>query len=356
MNVPLSVSPIVKGGKEKLNIWFNGKQRVIDSPIKPYFYSNEKISDLKHTEVIAKALSKYKDKKFFKYEFDTRADLVKNRISGVTFEDNIPFLLRNRIDKPDLYTKFPHSKELTFLFLDIEQYTKPNDFFPGYEDRIISISWCTNDRKIKSVFLKKDTTSDKKLLRLFIEQYQKINPDVIVVYNKGYDIPTILNRCIRNKIDTSKFSKNNVKPYIGGKEEINIEGVIIYDVYLSARADQSLSGNVQNRGLKAVSDYFGFKGPEPLNMKKIHEFVGTPELVEYNKDDIKRLLLLFDIYWPSIEFNANDLKIPLNVALDLNITDLGLIVLGDEYKKHNIIADGSNYHRYPEIWMMFFKM
>jgi len=217
MNVPLSVSPIVKGGKEKLNIWFNGKQRVIDSPIKPYFYSNEKISDLKHTEVIAKALSKYKDKKFFKYEFDTRADLVKNRISGVTFEDNIPFLLRNRIDKPDLYTKFPHSKELTFLFLDIEQYTKPNDFFPGYEDRIISISWCTNDRKIKSVFLKKDTTSDKKLLRLFIEQYQKINPDVIVVYNKGYDIPTILNRCIRNKIDTSKFSKNNVKPYIGGK-------------------------------------------------------------------------------------------------------------------------------------------
>ena len=61
---------------------------------------------------------------------------------------------------------------------------------------------------------------------------------------------------------------------------------------------------------------------------------------------------LFDIYWPNIEFNANDLKIPLNVALDLNITELGLLVVGDEYKKHNIIADGSNWSRYPEIFQV----
>jgi len=351
MYVPLSVNPIVKRSKEKLNIWYNGKQKLIDAPIKPYFYSYEKLDiPSKITQVTKVALSKYKERTFYKYEFPTRKDLTDYK-SKVTFEDNIPFILRNRIDNEDLYTKFPHTDELNFLFLDIEQYSPPDKMFPTYEDRIISIAWCGNDRIIKSVSLKKDTTSDKKLLLKFIEEYKKINPDVIVVYNKTYDIPTILHRCVRNKIDTAHFSKNNEKPYLGGKSDINIEGVVIYDVLLSARADQSLTGNVVNRGLKEVSNWFGYNEDKPpLDTRNIHKYIGTKELVEYNKDDVKRLLVTFDIYWPNIEFNANDLKIPLNIALDLNITDLGLIVVGDEYRKYNIIADGSNYQRYPEIF------
>jgi DNA polymerase elongation subunit (family B) len=34
----------------------------------------------------------------------------------------------------------------------------------------------------------------------------------------------------------------------------------------------------------------------------------------------------------------------------LGITDLGLIVIGDEFKKHGIIADGTNSQRFPEIF------
>jgi len=353
MNIPLSVQAIIRGNKEKLNIWYNGKNKIIDSPIKPYFYSNKKLDiPAVSTKKLGISLSKYESKTFYKYEFSTRNELVNYR-SDDSFEDNIPFLIRNRIDDPELFTKFPHTNKLKFLFLDIEQYTKPEDPFPTYDDRIISISWCSNNRIIKSVYLKKETTSDKKLLERFIEEYQKIDPDVIVVYNKNYDIPTILNRCIRNKINTGCFSKNGARPYIGGKQDISIEGVVIYDVYLSARADQSLTGNVPNKGLKAVSDYFGFKTEnKEFDMKNIHKLIGTDELIKYNKDDVKRLLLLFDIYWGNIEFNADDLKIPLNLALDLNITDLGLIVLGDEFRKHNIIADGTNYHRYPKIFQV----
>ena len=353
MKVPLSVNPLVKNGKEVLNIWFNGKQKIILTPIQPYFYSSEKDTSIPATisEVSAKKLSNYQDGKFYKYDFKTRDDLVKYRELVKAYEDNIPFILRNRIDNPDLFTKFPHSNELKFLFLDIEQYTKPEELFPSYEDRITSISFCTNDRKIKSIYLKKDNTNDKKLLLKFIEMYQKISPDVLVVYNKKYDILTLLQRCQRNKINTTAFSKNNVKPYVGGKEVANIEGVVIYDVYDSAARDQSLFGNVPNKGLKAVSNYFGFKEErKPLIPKEMSDFQGTKELVDYNKDDVRRLLLLFDIYWHNIEFNANDLKIPLNTAINLNTTDLGLITIGDEYKKYNIIADGTNADRYPEIF------
>lgn len=355
MNVPLSVTPIVKYNKEKLNIWFNGNQKIIDAPIQPYFYSNKKY-DMKTstiTELDGVALSNMQKRRFYKYNFTTRTDLVAARDSleeGV-FEGNILFTIRNRIDNENLYTKFPQSKDVVFLFLDIEQYIKSGALFPDYSDRIISISYCTNDRQVRTIYLKADNTSDKKLLEKFIEEYRRISPDVLVVYNKSYDIITLLNRCSRNHIDTAQFSKNGEKPHVAGKEEITIEGVVVYDVLKSTQADQSLTGNVDTHGLKEVSNWFGFKErAAPLTPKEIVEKMGTKELIEYNKDDVYRLLILFDIYWPNIEFNANDLKVPLDMAIELNTTDLGLITIGDEYKKRGIIADGSNRERYAEIF------
>jgi len=351
MKVPLSVHSVVKNKKEMFNIWYNGQQKVINSPILPYYYAYDKLDvPARITKEEATCLSRYKKRVFYKHSFDTRKQLVDNRTDDC-FESNIPFTIRNRLDKPDLFNKFPHTDGIKFLFFDIEQYTKPGQMFPTYDDRITSIAFCTNDRKVKSIYLKKDNTSDKKLLEKFVKVYQEINPDVLVVYNKSYDIPTLLYRCQRNKIDTVTLSKNNERPYIGGKEDFNIEGVIIYDVLASAQADQSLTGNVENRGLKEVSNWFGFKEErKPLTVKQMRDLIGTKELVEYNKDDVKRLLLAFDVYWFNIEFNANDLGIPLNVAIDLNTTDLGLVVVGDEYKKQNIIADGNNSQRYPEIF------
>jgi len=351
VNVPLIVHTIVKNKQEKLNIWRNGEQKIINAPIRPYYYSYDELDvPAIKKSVEAVALSSYEKKLFYKYEFDTREQLVAYR-NEKTFEDNIPFAIRHRVDIPALYTKFPHSTPLKFLFFDIEQYTKPGKMFPYYDDRITSIAYCTNDRKIKCIYLGKDKTTDKELLLKFIEVYKRIDPDVLVVYNRTYDIPTILYRCQKNRISTVHFSKNNEKPYFGGKDAFNIEGVLIYDVLLSAREDQSLTGNVSDKGLKAVSNWFGFKEErKPLTPKQMSELQGTKELVEYNKDDVRRLLLVFDVYWLNIEFNANDLKIPLNLAVNLNTTDLGLIVIGDEYRQQNIIADGDNSTRYPEIF------
>ena len=350
--IPLCVSAIEYRGIEYLDTWFNGKKHRIKSPIKPYFYSYKKDlnTNAKVSRVEATALSCNKEKTFYKYEFDTRAELVKAR-NDFTFEDNIPFVIRNRIDDPNLYIKHPHTNELKFLFLDIEQYCPEDKPFPSYDDIITAISYCTNDREIKTGSLKKETMSDKKLLQWFIKGYEKVNPDVIVVYNKSYDINTILQRCQRNRIDTTHFSKTNKRPFIGGKEGINIDGVVIYDVLESSRADQSLTGNVENKGLKEVSNWFGFEETRaPLTPREMTLLKGTKELKEYNKDDVRRLLLVFDVYWQNIEFNANDLRIPLNSAINLKTSDLGTIVIGDEHRALNIIADGTNAQRYPEIF------
>jgi len=348
MKIPLSVQAEETNGKEYLSIWTNGINKTIPAPIKPYFYSLEKLNiPAKITEVRAIAISDYREKTFYKYEFDTREELKKYR-GDKTFEDTIPFTIRNRIDVPDLYTKYPQNS-ITFNYLDIEQWCPSNKLFPSYEDHIISISFAGNDRKIRTIFLKKDTLKDKLLLEKYKELYPK--PDIEVLYNKEYDLPVILERCKRNGTDISWLSRDGTKPYIGGKHGISREGIITYDILDSTRKDQSLTGNVPTKGLKVVSDYFGFKSQaKVLAGDEISATQGTEELIEYNKEDVKRLFYLFDIYWEGISYTAEDLKIPLNLAVDLNITDLGLVVLGDLYREHNIICDGQNYDRYPEIF------
>lgn len=351
MQVPLSVESIEENGKEKLSIWTNGKQIKIDSPILPYFYSYDdlNIPCVKKSKVRKIALSNFQERTFYKYEFKTRKELVKYRVDGKTFEDNIPFTLRNRIDNPDIFTQYPHTNPLKFDYLDIEQYCPKTKLFPDTTERITSISFAGNDRNIKTVYLKTDTQSDKGLLEKYRENYQK--PDIEIIYNKSYDLPMIFERCKANGIDTTFFSKNGKKPFVGGKHGVRIDGTVVYDVYDSTERDQSLSGNVPNKQLKIVSDYFGFKSEtKVLKGEEITDAVGTPELVAYNKEDVKRLFFLFDIYWQGIEYTAEDLKIPISEAVGLSTTDLGILVLGDLYREHNVVADGSNYDRYPEIF------
>jgi len=352
MKVPLSVQAVEKRNKEYLEIWYNGKQVTVPSPINPYYYSYRK--DLPVTAKVEPvggiALSDFKKKTFYKYSFQTRNQLVRAR-SNLTYEDNIPFVIRNRIDNPDVFKRFAHTNELKFLFLDIEQDCPEGKPFPDYTDIVTSISWCTNDRVIKSAYLKKENMKDKKLLEVFIKQWKNISPDIVVAYNKGYDLPTLFNRCKKNRISVSHFSKSNKPPYVGGKDNIHIDGTVIYDVYESVKADQSLTGKIPNRKLKTVSNWFGFKEErKPLTPEQITAMKGEKELVDYNKDDIRRLLLLFDIYWQNIEFNANDLRIPLNEAIQMKTSDLGLITLGDAHRELGVISDGTNYQRYPEIF------
>jgi len=359
MDVPLTAKAVEKDNKEYLDIWANGKQNFILSPIKPYFYSKEKVSIpyATETEVMAIALSTYTKTKFYKYEFRTRQALVIARdkirkIKGdILCEDNIPFVLRCRIDTPDIYTRYPHKKDVKFLWLDIEQYIKPGLLGPLADDRITAISFCFNDRSIKCGYLRKETKTDNVLLKKFLSIGDFKNIDVISLYNKSYDMPTILSRCKEEKIDTSCMSKNDELPTIGGQDGVDIPGICIYDVYDSVAGDQSLIGNVPNKGLKAVSDYHEFKTDvRVLTPKEISELVGTKELIDYNKDDVRRLLYLFDIYYPTVHYKAESLGIPLNLATSLSMTDLGIIVLGDLYREHGIIADGTNAIRHKEIY------
>lgn len=348
MKVPLQVIPAVKDEREYLLIWADQKGTVIKAPIKPYFYSLKKLAIPNATvsEVEAIAISDYKRKTFYKYSFFTRRLLVNNR-SESTFEDNIPFILRNRIDDPDFFTQYPQTKDIIFNFCDVEQSCREDKIFPTYADHLMSIAWCGNDREIKATYLDKEIHNDKLLLETYRNHYS--NPDIEVGYNKTYDLPTILKRCGRNSLSTSWLSNTKRQPKI--KQRIPVmDGVVVYDVLDSVDADQTLIGNVSDHQLETISDYFGFKGHPGIDKSKISSYQGTKRLIAYNKEDVSRLLYLFDIYWSGIQYLADDLKIPVSEAVNLNVFTLGLIVLGDLYKQNNVICDGDNSVRYPEIF------
>ena len=87
MKVPLSVHAVEQRGKEKLDIWFNGRNYTVDAPIKPYFYSlrgNLPIKNAKKEKVTAIALSDFKQKTFYKYSEE--GELIPQNVAIVTTE------------------------------------------------------------------------------------------------------------------------------------------------------------------------------------------------------------------------------------------------------------------------------
>ena len=348
MRVPLQAISAVRGRREYLLIWSNRLGHIVKAPFRPYLYSKKKlkISGAMVSEIEATAISNYKKTVFYKYSFNTRKDLVAGR-SQDTFEDNIPFIMRNRIDNPDFFTNWPQTDELTFNFCDIEQSCPEDRVFPTYADYLLSIAWAGNDRDIKCIYLDKGMNEDKSLLEAYRGHYSK--PDVEVGFNKEYDLPTILKRCDRVNVSTDWLSKTRREPKVM-RRILHMDGTIIFDVLDAVNADQTLIGNVPDHKLETISDYFGFDGHPGIDKSNITSYQGTQKLIDYNKEDVKRLMYLFDVYWEGIKFLADDLKIPLSEAVNLNVFSLGLIVLGDLYKQNNIICDGDNSVRYPEIF------
>ncbi len=355
MNVPLSAKAISIKGKQKILIWRNGKSELIDPPFKPYFYSFKKIPTPARVSNVTKTrLSDGSESTFYKHEFHTTGEIPKYRIPGKTFEDNIPFINRVRANCPDFFTNYPNSDELRILQLDIEQYYPKEAFFPTFNDRITNIAYKLGIKSpVKRLAIKKETLTDKGLLEYFIRDFINYNPDIIEVYNKSYDITTIIHRMEHNNIPTTILTRDKSKPYIESGNIPKINGRIIYDLFDSVKGDQSLNGNVENRGLKAVSNYHGFKSKYEVvdfKVKKMDDLVGTQELKDYNEEDVHRLHMLHEIYFPNVLGTAEGLQLPLSACIDLKITDLGNTVMGELYHKHNIISDGKNQDKYPDIF------
>ena len=197
MKIPLLAERLVKDGEQYLSIWANGNNYIVKPPINPYFYSKSLINvrALKVTKVTGILKSTLQVGTVYKYEFRNVEEIRKYR-NEATFEDNIKFVNRIAIDFPDFFLKYPHTNQLTYFNIDIEQANESGGYFPSINDPLISIGFAVNGEKIRVI-----AGDEEKILKKFCEvvawyktKYPSF-PDIIYGYNLvDYDIPVLFNK------------------------------------------------------------------------------------------------------------------------------------------------------------------
>lgn len=153
---------------------------------------------------------------------------LKKYVNQTVYEGDIRTELKHSIDY--YYNrKTPEIElDLKVLFFDIEIYSEGDRTFPDPKiapKPINAISFKMDSNKtylflLKSknmdksqiIFNREDVViklfdTEKDLLKNFANAVRKINPDIIAGWNSNYfDIPTIYNRCLKNKVNPNLFS------------------------------------------------------------------------------------------------------------------------------------------------------
>ncbi|MEM5815147.1 MAG: ribonuclease H-like domain-containing protein [Candidatus Aenigmatarchaeota archaeon] len=168
------------------------------------------------------------------------------------------------------------------IYLDIETTSLYADI-----GSIIVIGVLYNEEEV--FFFVDSPSKEKEVLKTFIEFLNKIKNEKIYVWNSNFDIPFLLTRCLKHRLDTSIFS--NIK---------------VVDLWKFSKEKLKLSSN----SLENVSLFFDLRKNLELRGKNIlilyEDFLegklDTKEkIIEHCKDDLLRLKELHEIFKNLVE-------------------------------------------------------
>lgn len=163
------------------------------------------------------------------------------------------------------------------VYLDIETTNLHADI-----GSVIVIGLLVNDKEI--FFFADSPKMERKILEDFVEFIKNMKNDKIYVWNSEFDIPFLITRCLKHRIDVSVFSS-----------------LKIVDLLKFARENLRLSSN----SLENVSKFFGLEknlsigGKDTLMLYE--EFLegkveGKEKIIEHCRDDLLRLKELHQIF------------------------------------------------------------
>lgn len=354
MKVPLIVDSYEVNGEQKIEIWREGKSIITTPPFFPYLLSTSALSfnvPPIHDELVeGRLLSTLKFSALHKYSFpSTKAVSDINRSSGnsrILCENHTEFRERIIIDsKYEYFKQFPNTEPLRFFFFDLEWLTEE-----GIDKgAITSASYACTDR-VGYTKTHQDTSKEKEIILWLFDAFTKHDPDVIVGYwVKEADLTKLIERCKVHGINSNILSRNGkvISYWKNEKLIIKIGGRVIYDLFKSVDEDQTIYG-LKNQKMKTVAEHFNI----PVIWEETQNTGQIPEekLREYNENDVKITMALFDIYFPNIYTLAEQFGCPLNMMIDSNMTFMANIFLGANLHERGFISDGMNKERHPEIF------
>jgi len=355
MNIPLIVKTFVekKTNEQKIELWFNNKQLIVDTPFKPYFYSSYPLKlDFLGNQVSVEndnkiLFSTMEQQKVYKYIFKNTRFINQYREED-SIEADILFTDRIMIDDENFFTKFGNTNPLKVMFFDIEVDTQ--GMFPVPDRNAIIAIGCKCDKK-KAIFSAKTYNDDKEILEKFFDFIKEVDPDIITHYNgDSFDIPYVMERMQINKMPLNLWSRDGTNIYIF-KDKINIGGRISFDIYNEAKKDQTIFG-IKNLKMKTLAKWIDkdkkldIKEVEYSEMRKL---VNTPELRKYLISDITITEFLFNIYFKNVQMLSEMYKIPLNLMVNSPASFLPNIDHGRNFKRLGILSDKNNAQRNSEF-------
>ncbi|MHB8585526.1 MAG: DNA polymerase domain-containing protein [Thermoplasmatota archaeon] len=360
MRVPLAAYRSIVNDAQFVDVWTNGRRIRTPAPFLPYAYARERqnLGGIRREEqVLVRPLSTLEPQTWWRYEFPTVHGVSSlNQVeratgSGTTLaESHIPFLERVLVDEPAWFLRYANTDPVRFLYLDIEQWST-GEGFPTAKDPLISIGWATDEEAPQVVM--GDGREDRTILAQFLAAVEKHDPDIIVGYSvDGYDLPMILKRLQANGMSPMALGRGGEMPRGTGEEDdpVVLPGRLVYDVYDSVRADQTLYG-IKDLKLKTVAAWMRLPVIKE-DVTNTRSLVGTDRLRRYNENDVSLARSLAKVYFPNYEALADFYGAPLSMTLGAMSTFHTTILQGRVFAQASprIVSDGRNDERYKALY------
>ena len=331
-----------------LDCWLSGgTHKVVDPGIYPYFWSLYQrpgsVPELKRLlSNIAEEVMLYR------MDVDRYYDIRKLR-DEESLEASIPF------DQLLVLLKgFSHGNDkISHAAWDIELVTA-GQWPPIGKAPITELSWYSPKRQ---EVLQGDETS---IIEGFVDICKTEGEDLYDTYNGDrFDWRVLEARARVNKVRLS-VDRFGGPPRIKGYERrfgkfrgvdytLFMNGRLSFDVWKETRGDTSLTGHVQNRGLKAVARYM-FPNEDFIELDRARMGSYTKaERSEYCLSDSRATYMLAEHYLDILKMLAIELRAPLDLILRRSPSHIGNMVYGKEFKKLNVVSDGPNFKRHEGL-------
>lgn len=372
----------------KLSVVRNGKEELVDAPMKPTIWVQKNM--FPELEGNVEKLIKIPENEEREYIVCTFNNLNDCHTFRANCKDRQKFILTNNfleqiyISYPDFFLQYPQTEDVTMMFVDLEVASKGDGFFPKpISNEILCIGYSvwkySNDgskNKIAHEIIKgfnldaervsSTTAADKLIIRNFVKTVKKFDPDVIAGYNSSlFDFPYLIERAKLLGESLKGTGRHNKEMYIKG-EDVRIPGRIHFDIYNSnagVAKDQTLFG-IKSKTLKELGRFYkakrtslkdGVWTEHPLDDIEIKEhmenllelFKKDPQrLYSYQDDDVYRTECVGQVYIRNCITLAEVIGVPLSDIMTMYSSFVPKLFIARNMLKRGLINTESNFQRY----------
>lgn len=382
LRVPLMVDSPTRRRESVFLIWNGGPGRYLRHDHRPGWWSTtpegrvvETAMKRRLSDTSAPASRWYR--LAFATDKEAREAAAEKRKAGLGsyVGDADRYLMRVLVEHPETFTAYAMERPLRILTVDVEQ-RSTGGMFPKRDAPLVSIALGHADGTRPRVTVAKHEPEcpgadscecepdDAPVLRAWQRAIRTFDPDIIAVFNAGYDLGVLAARAAKHGFPLEEWGRvdehgerarslmreeKNGKhtdsvPYVGGR--------IVWDLRRNANptADYNLSG-CKDFKLKTIGAFLGL----PIIKEDTTETLAMwrrrlRDLVRYNANDVVLLEHLIARYLPDRLGLAEFYGAPLDAVIDTASGWSGTIASARALFAEGIVSDGTNFDRHRD-WL-----